>query len=97
MRSHSPQFAEDAGEKFNSGSIFRRKASSRALGSVLGIFGTPQCGYDTVEKADNQGAADKDDKVSGKKGHDKNERIIEPVGGNEQPDAKIQKKGAYRR
>ena len=42
-----------------------------------------------VGKSDNKGAADEDDKIRGKKCHQKGERIVVFVSRNEQPDTKI--------
>jgi len=44
------------------------------------FFGPSQGGYDPVGKAENQGGADKDDEVGGKKGHHKNKGVFEVVG-----------------
>ena len=47
------------------------------------------CNDHAVGKTDNKGAADEDDKIRGKKCHQKRKRIVKFIGRNEQPDAKI--------
>jgi hypothetical protein len=45
-----------------------------------------------INKSSQKCRTDKDDQVGGKKGHDERERIFEPVGGDENGDAKIDEK-----
>jgi hypothetical protein len=47
------------------------------------------CTDHAVGKTDNKGAADEDDKIRGKKCHQKRKRIVKFIGRDEQPDAKI--------
>ena len=58
------------------------------------FFRLPEGHDDAVGEAEDKGCADKDDKIGGKKGHDKNKGVVEIISRYEQPDAVIQEKGA---
>jgi hypothetical protein len=60
------------------------------------FFGMSVGGYHAVGKPEDKRAADKDYEIGGKKGHDKDKRVIEIIGRYEQMDAIIQKKCAYK-
>ena len=59
------------------------------------FFWLPQSDNDAVGKPEDNRSADKDNKISGKKGHDKNKRVVEIIGWDKQLDAVIQEKGPY--
>lgn len=67
---------------------------SDPFSATIGIFRLPVYSDHAVNETDNKGAADEDNKIRGKKCHQKRERIVKFVGRNEQPDAKIYEKGA---
>jgi len=54
-----------------------------------------ECANHAVGKTEDKGPTDEDNKIGGKKCHDKYKRVFETVGRYEQLDAVIQKKSPY--
>ena len=62
---------------------------------LIDFFWLTQSDNDAVGKPEDNRSTDKNNKISGKKGHDKDKRVIEIIRRDKQLDAVIQEKGPY--